>query len=74
MTHQCGDCRFWKDCGDEHSGECRINPPIMHAQLNFRVDDLDLVDGFWPFTKSDDWCGRFSPRPLDSAEAATDGN
>jgi hypothetical protein len=64
----CARCAFWNDRGDGEEGECRVNPPVMHAQLNFKIDDIvPLEDGCWPYTKASDWCGRLQARSINGS-------
>jgi hypothetical protein len=55
----CINCRFWGSFGDDENGQCRINPPVIHAQLIHLVDEIPIEDGMWPWTLHNDWCGRF---------------
>lgn len=63
----CRNCRWWEDV-DGESGQCRIRAPIAYGQLHRRVDDIDDVDAFWPWSRYDDWCGEFQVRPKDTKQ------
>lgn len=52
----CKDCVFWDALwkgGD--TGQCRVNAPQLVV-----LSGEWRVDGQWPQTGADDWCGEFS--------------
>ncbi len=68
---RCETCRFWEDIDgvDSHrkhdgdklnladlSGRCRRHAPQFTPR---QIDDFDPVDGFWPWTHPNDWCGEW---------------
>ena len=53
----CRRCRFWNNGKSEHVGLCRRLPPtIVHEPGTTRLD------GFWPATEPQDWCGEFESK------------
>lgn len=53
---RCEDCYYWDasttSIVDEDKSPCRINPPIP----------LISGDSVWPFTESNEWCGKWRKR------------
>ena len=74
MERLCLNCDFWyslKEATDESLGQCRFNPPTVVATkldtskpeaLNNTSTERAKMEYRWPFTKGDDWCGRFIPK------------
>ena len=62
----CKGCRFWLnwDTEDTNLGECHRFPPRMATVTGSGPEHLSAttlrpVDGGWPLTYPDDWCGEF---------------
>ena len=51
---ECGKCSYWQRLG-EHTGECRINPPISTPSES---------SGRWLIINDDEWCGQFKEEPM----------
>lgn len=52
---KCNDCKFWISFkGSKESGQCRINPPVMHVTGGgaFGCFAMDVKED------RDDWCGK----------------
>lgn len=70
----CGTCPYWnaidamkaKQLGNPNGGQCRFAPPVNHLMPVETLQGQQLgVNGFWPATGSDQWCGK---HPLLAAE------
>ncbi len=79
---QCNLCRFWLNWDSEMTnlGECHRFPPRMTTVSQTEGDEVSFatvrpVDGGWPLTAPDDWCGEFQappPRPGETRKAAAE--
>jgi len=60
----CLDCLYWCDPAnrdDPIDGQCRYAPPVVHTSVSKIRDTCDLFpETFWPITKPDDWCGKWT--------------
>lgn len=62
---ECATCACWAAM----TAECRRRPPVIIADdagsalARIRGDGEDnWVQGVWPFTMADDWCGQYVAR------------
>jgi hypothetical protein len=71
-AERCDGCRYWgfqgsNNTSSDKTGLCRRNPPVLdpggHKEPVLEV----WVQGMWPATYSDEWCGEWRPR--DGAKA-----
>lgn len=69
MSRICETCRHW-DCstssalpGHEDTGRCSVNPPTTDERTGLAV---------WPYTESNDRCGKHDPEPA-VVHAGTEG-
>jgi len=63
-TPACALCRFWEETRDDGNGilgDCRIEPPRLARTPHWRLQ------GVWPETYGQDWCGRWQEREGDDA-------
>jgi hypothetical protein len=74
MSDACANCRFWfpkygvNDRRSYGPGYCRRHAPrspLLVATDHYAASELD---GFWPKTKGEDWCGDYETRPEIAAE------
>jgi hypothetical protein len=62
----CETCRFWEAISEDGGmGECRRHAPTLHIQGHIEVYGrsegypTDALEGMWPRTAHNDWCGEF---------------
>lgn len=61
----CKECNYWKKSEkDMYTGECRFNPPqilTVPAQVDTQGKLAITIQGFFPQTGPDIWCGQGKP-------------
>lgn len=63
MIRCCGNCEFWQVYGEgeNHSGDCRRNPPMPYAESD-DDGDTETIQSYFPPTEWEEWCGEFKAR------------
>jgi hypothetical protein len=62
---KCEDCRYWVRTPvdqKQNDGECRVEPPqvlLMPMPTKVGLTPGLTVNGFFPRTRTDLWCGKF---------------
>lgn len=62
----CKDCESWNEFSNEsNNGECRADrPQVLLVPIPPGLDRKPVmsINGYFPITRHDIWCGRFSPK------------
>jgi DNA-directed RNA polymerase alpha subunit len=62
---RCGKCRFWVEgehVGQPEQGRCHRNAPQCVPPILGDDDELlHQLEGRWPITAANEWCGEFRP-------------
>ena len=71
MERRCDTCEWW-DIWDADVGEadpafgkgyCKRSPPVALSRWHWREGVVeDPLEGAWPFTDVDDWCGEWKKK------------
>lgn len=64
IKEKCRICKYWLSLDATNKdgifvGLCRFNPPVLMPLYNAYSGIRGALEGNFPKTHSDDWCGKF---------------